>query len=209
MIPHAAVLFDLDGTLIDSFAAIAASVNHVRQRRGLCSLPEAEVSKHVGRGAIRLLQDVVPTGDLQENLAWYHQHHPTVLRTLTRLLPGAAETLEQLDAVGKKLGICSNKPVNFSRELVEHLGIARYLDAVLGPEDVARPKPAPDMLHEAMRRLGSQPANTLYVGDMTIDIETARAAGVPIWVIATGIQPAVELQGADRLLTRLEELVGR
>jgi phosphoglycolate phosphatase len=209
MIPFDTVLFDLDGTLIDSFAAIASSVNHVRQRRGLPELSEAEVSKSVGRGAIRLMQDVVPVGDWQENLAWYHEHHPSVIRPLTRLLPGAVETLQGLHEAGKKLGICSNKPVVFTRELVEHLGIASLFEALLGPEEVARPKPAPDMLLEAMRRLGSRAERTLYVGDMTVDIETARAAGVTVWAIATGTQSAEMLHGADRVLSRLEELLGR
>jgi phosphoglycolate phosphatase len=209
MIPYVAILFDLDGTLIDSFAAIAASVNHVRQRRGLPELSETEVSKYVGRGAIKLMQDVVPVGDAQENLDWYHEHHPKVIRPLTRFLPGAEATLRALHAAGKKLGICSNKPVVFTRELVEHLGIACLLDAVLGPEDVARPKPAPDMLLEAMRRLGCRTPETLYVGDMTVDIETARAAGVTVWAIATGTQNAAMLHGADRVLERLEDLVGR
>jgi HAD superfamily hydrolase (TIGR01509 family) len=99
--------------------------------------------------------------------------------------------------------------VVFTRELVEHLGIACLLDAVLGPEDVARPKPAPDMLLEAMRRLGCRTPETLYVGDMTVDIETARAAGVTVWAIATGTQNAAMLHGADRVLERLEDLVGR
>ncbi|MFQ3592160.1 MAG: HAD-IA family hydrolase [Gemmataceae bacterium] len=209
MIPYAAVLFDLDGTLIDSFAAISASVNHVRRRRGLPALSEAEVSVHVGRGAEWLMREVVPVGEVQENLRWYHEHHPQVIRPMTRLLPGAATTLQQLHAAGKRLGICSNKPVNFTRQLVTYLEIDPYLDTLLGPEEVARPKPAPDMLLEAMRRLGSEPAQTLYVGDMTVDIETARAAGVTIWAIATGTQSAEQLLGADRVLQRLEELLGR
>jgi phosphoglycolate phosphatase len=205
---YKSILFDLDGTLIDSFAAITASVNHVRERRGLPPLTEAEVSRHVGRGAIRLMEEAVPVGSVEENLAWYSAHHSTVLRPLTRLLPGAAEAVRVLHTMGKKTGICSNKPVAFTRELMDYLGLAEHLTLLLGPEDVPRPKPAPDMLQEAMHRLGVSPEQTLYIGDMTIDIETGKAAGVTVWAVATGTQSATELHEADRVLSSLIELLG-
>lgn len=205
-----AVLFDFDGTLIDSFGAIAASVNHVRALRGLPALGVAEVTRHVGRGAWHLLRHTVERGERESNVAAYLEHHPTVFRELTRLLPGAREALEALKARGARLGLCSNKPVELSRGLVAHLGVAGLLDVVLGPEDVARPKPAPDMVLEAMRRLGCRPEEVLYVGDMTVDVETARAAGVRVWVVATGTDSAEELDKArpDRRLGGLGELAG-
>jgi 2-phosphoglycolate phosphatase len=205
-----AVLFDFDGTLIDSFPAIAASVNHVRALRGLAPLSVAEVTRHVGRGAWHLLRHTVERGELEANVAAYREHHPSVLRDLTRLLPGAREALDALKARGVRLGVCSNKPVDFSRRLVEYLGVAAHFDVVLGPEDVARPKPAPDMLLEAMRRLGCRPEEVLYVGDMTVDVETARAAGVTVWVVATGTDAAGVLDAArpDRRLGGLAELAG-
>jgi phosphoglycolate phosphatase-like HAD superfamily hydrolase len=81
-------------------------------------------------------------------------------------------------------------------------------DVVLGPEDVARPKPAPDMLLDALARLGVAGADVLYVGDMTVDVETARAAGVAVWVVPTGSDDIEALRGArpDRLLRDLHEL---
>ncbi|MGL4554338.1 MAG: HAD family hydrolase [Gemmataceae bacterium] len=208
MLPFRAALFDLDGTLIDSFAAIASSVNHVRGLRGLPPLTEPEVTRHVGRGAARLMADAIGDGDPAENLAAYSAHHPTVIRPLTRLLPGAAEALAALHGEGKLLGICSNKPVAFTRELIDHLGLGPLLSAVLGPEDVGRPKPAPDMLVEAMRRLKVTAAQTLYVGDMTVDVETGRAAGVTVWAVATGIHSAEQLAGAARVMRSLSELGG-
>ena len=205
-----AVLFDFDGTLIDSFPAIAASVNHVRSLRGLAPLSVPEVTRHVGRGAWYLLRHTVEGGELEANVAAYREHHPSVLRDLTRLLPGAKEALEALKARGVRLGLCSNKPVEFSRRLVQYLGVAELLDVVLGPEDVARPKPAPDMLLEAMRRLGCRPDEVLYVGDMTVDIETARAARARVWVVATGTDSAEVLDAArpDRRLAGLADLAG-
>jgi len=207
MAPHA-VLFDFDGTLGDSYPAIAASVNHVRTLHGLAPLSEEEVRRHVGRGAAYLLRHTVPAGTVEANAEAYRAHHPSVLRSGTRLLPGAAEVLKTLHTHGLRLGICSNKPIGFTRELVAYLGVASYLDLVLGPEDVPRPKPAPDMLCEALSRLDLPAAAVLYVGDMVVDIETARGAGVAVWVVPTGSDEIETLKRArpDRLLKDLHEL---
>jgi 2-phosphoglycolate phosphatase len=203
-----AVLFDFDGTLVDSYPAITASVNHVRALHGLPPLTEPEVRRHVGRGAGYLLQHTVPAGDPEADAAAYRAHHPSVLREGTRLMPGAAETLRALHEDKLLLGVCSNKPVDFSRELVKYLGIASYLDIVLGPEDVPHPKPAPDMLRAGLSRLNVPAEQALYVGDMAVDIQTARAAGVSVWVVPTGSDEIETLRQAhpDRLLRDLADL---
>jgi phosphoglycolate phosphatase len=208
--PVRAVVFDLDGTLVDSYPAITASVNHVRGLSGLPPLPEPEVRAHVGRGAPYLLEKTVGQGDPSENVAAYKAHHPSVLREGTKLMPGAASALAELHARGLKLGVCSNKPVSFTRELLDYLGVASLFAVALGPEDVARPKPAPDMLLAALGRLGLEARQVLYVGDMTVDIDTARAAGVRVWVLATGSEAPEALDAArpDRRLRDLAELPG-
>lgn len=204
-----AVLFDLDGTLADSYPAITASVNHVRGLYGLPPLEVAEVTKYVGRGAEKLLHDTCPAGDVAANVAAYRKHHPSVLYSGTQLLPGAADMLATLLGRGYRLALCSNKPLPFTTELLRYLGIAPRFEVVMGPELVARPKPAPDMLVAALERLRLLPEEAVYVGDMTVDIETARGAGVPVWVIPTGSDDLGKLQSAkpDRLLTSLEEVV--
>jgi phosphoglycolate phosphatase len=203
-----AVLFDFDGTLGDSYPAITASVNHVRSLHGLPPLGESEVRRHVGRGAPYLLEHTVPVGSVEANAAAYRAHHPSVLRSGTRLMPGAAEALRTLHERGLRLGICSNKPVEFTKELLAYFGVASYVDVALGPEDVARSKPAPDMLREALSRLRLTAAEALYVGDMVVDIQTARAAGVAVWVVPTGSDELATLRQArpDRLLQDLDEL---
>lgn len=204
-----AALFDFDGTLIDSFEAIAASVNHVRSLHGLGPLSVAEVTPHVGFGPAHLLDHTVGVGPSAENVDAYRRHHPTVMGPLTRLLPGAAEVLRELKRRGYATGICSNKPPAFTRELVVTLGIASWLDLLLGPEDVGRHKPAPDMLIVAMDRLGVEAARTVYVGDMTVDVKAGRAAGVSVWVVPTGIESAETLDaaGPDRRLADLGEML--
>src|SRR4051794_1110982 len=91
-----ALLFDFDGTLADSYAAITASVNHVRSCRGLAPVPESDVRRYVGRGLEHLLQDLVPGTDVVEDAARYRAHHPSVLRSGTKLLPGVAEVMPAL-----------------------------------------------------------------------------------------------------------------
>lgn len=206
---YAAVLFDFDGTLIDSYAAIAASVNHVRALRELPPLAVDEVKQHVGRGPEYLLRTTVPGGILSDDLVSYREHHPTVVTALTHLLPRAEDLLGILHHAKKKLGLCSNKPRAFSEKILRHLNLADYFGVVIGPEDVPLPKPAPDMLRIAMERLDVPNEQTLYVGDMTVDIDTARAAGVRVWVVATGSDDWRTLEAAkpDRLLAGLPELV--
>jgi phosphoglycolate phosphatase len=203
------VIFDFDGTLVDSYAAIAASINHVRDAHGLPPLEESEVRKHVGRGPAYLLQHTVPGTNVETDLARYRAHHPSVLRSGTRLLPGVAETLERLHEAGFRLGVCSNKPGQFTRELVQFLNLAPLLEVIVGPEDARHLKPAPDMLLETLRRLQVAPPDALYVGDMVVDIQTARAAGVSVWVIPTGSDDRTTLLAGkpDHLLSEFGELI--
>ena len=166
------------------------------------------MKRWVGRGAEVLLARTVPAGDMEANVAAYRAHHPSVLHSGTRLLPGAAELLRLLHSQGIRLGVCSNKPVAFTNDLVAHLELAPLFDVVLGPEDVPRPKPAPDMLLAALKRLSLSAAEALYVGDMSVDVETARGAGVRVWVVATGSEKREALVRAapDRLFADLSEM---
>lgn len=203
-----AVLFDFDGTLADSYAAIAASVNHVRGLKGYEPLPQEEVKRFVGRGPAHLLEHVIPDVDHAKDLAAYRAHHPGVMKPLTQLLPGAAHAIALLHERRILLGVCSNKPRIFTEELLDYLRILQPMDVVIGPEDVAHPKPAPDMVLAALRRLHVLPGEALYVGDMTVDVETARAAGVPVWIVCTGSDPrhAIESARPDRILNSLEDV---
>jgi HAD superfamily hydrolase (TIGR01509 family) len=150
----------------------------------------------------------VPRGDVVENVACYKLHHPTVMQEGTRLFPGVAGVLRRLDEIGLILGVCSNKPRPFTLALLDHLGISGRFRVVVGPEDVPRPKPAPDMLILAMKRLGMDASEVLFVGDMVVDIETARAAGVSVWIVPTGSDERGTLENwvPDRLLASLEEI---
>lgn len=181
--PIRAVLFDFDGTLADSFAAITASVNHTREHYGLEALTESVVRRHVGLGLEQLARELVPNADPAEAVEVYRAHHATVFLEQTFLLPFVADTVETLFARGLPLAVCSNKRVGFTRALVSSLGLTTYFREVLGPDDVGVPKPDPAMLLEGCRRLEVSPRETVYVGDMTVDVQTARAAGMRVWLV--------------------------
>ena len=183
-----AVLFDFDGTLADSFAAIAASTNEVRRSGNLPPLPEAEVRSYVGHGLEALLSELAPTVPVDIAVQRYREHHAHTMVAATRLFPGVMDTVQQLHAAGIKLGICSNKKVEFTKLLVQGLGLELFMGTVCGPEDGGgKPKPAPDMLWEACRRLDVPSTETLYVGDMSVDVQAAANAKMPVWLVHVGL----------------------
>jgi 2-phosphoglycolate phosphatase len=208
--PIRAALFDFDGTLADSFAAITASTNHVRSSYGLPALAEGEVREYVGLGLHQLMKDLAPGADPDEAVRRYREHHGSVMFGGTKLLPGVADTLAELARRGLKLAVCSNKQVSFTRELVNYFGLGATFAHVLGPDDVnGRAKPDPAMLFEACARLGVQPSETVYVGDMAVDIHTAKAAGIPVWLVpggATGTDSATAA-GPDRCLAEFADIL--
>ncbi len=207
--PITAALFDFDGTLADSFAAITASTNHVRVHYDLPTLTQNEVRGYVGYGLSHLLADLVPDAPVEEAIALYREHHERVMVSETRLLPGVGETIPELARRGYQLGVCSNKRVEFTRELVGALGLASSFHCVLGPDDVGqRAKPNPAMLLEGLARLGVSARDAVYVGDMIVDVQTARAAGMLVWVVLPDgfTQSEPVSWGADRVLQSFNEL---
>jgi phosphoglycolate phosphatase len=138
----------------------------------------------------------------------YREHHERTMMDGTVELPGARELLECLTASGRRSAICSNKPAGFSAMIVHHLGLAEHFGAIIGPEHVARPKPAPDMLNRAAAQLGTSPQKITYIGDMSIDIEAGRNARMTTWVVSTGSESAARLRKAnpDRIFADLREV---
>jgi len=205
-----AVLYDFDGTLADSFAPITASTNHVRQKFGLPPLPESEVRHYVGFGLANLMETLVPTAPTNEAIDLYRAHHQQVMLTQTKLMPGVAETVPELARRGFRQAVCSNKRVEFTRQLVGVLGLAPFFTTVLGPEDVNnRPKPDPAMLLEGLRRLEVSKEEAIYIGDMAIDVHTAQAAGVTVWLVPGGAagEESAAAAGPDRILKGFGEIL--
>ena len=209
MTAFSAILFDFDGTLADSYAAITASVNYVRALAALDPLEEATVRGLVGHGLEQLMATVVPGQPPEATALQYREHHPRIMGALTHLLPGVAHVLPLLRERGIRLGVCSNKPVAFTQSLCVSLGITQYMEMFAGPETCGHAKPNPAMLLYAAGVLGATPLQTLYVGDMVVDIQCARAAGMKVYVVPTGSHSRETLLEAepDRLMGSMAELV--
>jgi 2-phosphoglycolate phosphatase len=208
--PIRTILFDLDGTLVDSYGPIRQSLNEVRRSFGLNEKSEAEVRREVGRGLEILIAENVGEENVAEGVGIFRDHYRRVFLGGTRLLPGVAPTIESLAARHYRMGVTSNKPAYFTREILEALGLARCFGTILGPEMVRRPKPDPEMLIRALEELGSERSEAAYVGDMAIDVQVARNAGLPVTVIPSGGHGRDELEKAlpDLLLERFEDLLG-
>ncbi len=181
-----ALVFDLDGTLVDSFEAIHASLVAAMKALGLPPWDLGTTVRHVGRGVEFLVEAAVGPAFKTRALEIFRTDYAATCLARTRLLPTVSETLPRLARSGYALAVATNKPIDFTRRILDHLGIAPHFRCVLGPEQVARPKPAPDMLQAILACLNVQPGECLYVGDMPLDVETATQAGVSCFLVATG-----------------------
>jgi phosphoglycolate phosphatase len=173
-------LFDLDGTLIDSRADLAAATNRMRARHELAPLPMEKVASYVGDGvrmlALRALEGA-PI-DVDQATAEIGEAYAENLTDHTRPYPGVDDGLRTLHADGHQLALVTNKPAPHARRLVDHFGWARLFDLLLGGGDTPELKPSPLPLQIAMQRTGHTRATTWMVGDHHTDIEAARRAGV-------------------------------
>lgn len=201
------VHFDLDGTLVDSYEAITHALNRALDDLELPRKGLAEVRTMVGGGVHNVLVQAAGAAHAEQGVQRFMEHYREVVFDDTRLLPGATETLAELHRRGYRLGIATNKPSEFAGDLVRHLGLGDYVSEVLGPAEVEQPKPAPDMLLQLARRFDLPPSDCVYVGDMPLDAETARGAGMQVWLVPTGSSSLEEIRGAgpDRVLRDLNE----
>ncbi len=204
------VIFDLDGTLVNAYPAVAKSVNYTLKVLGLGPRSHAEIKRSVGEGDRRLVMKFVGPKRTDAALAIYRPHHAKVLKSkgMVRFLPGALGTLKFLKNHGYKIAIASNRPTKFTRIILKVLGAWELFDDVLCADGVDRPKPYPDILWTIAKRLGSNRAEVLYVGDMTIDLRCARAAGIRMVAVATGSSSKKELKSLKpwRIIGRMSLL---
>jgi phosphoglycolate phosphatase len=202
------IVFDLDGTLIDSYPAIAASVNRAREAFGLPALPEEEVRVHVGRGLETLIADLVGPTRVVEGVGLFREHYARVYASGTTALPRAEEVVRALAERGFALAVASNKPARFSEDILRTLGMRAAFREVQGPDLAGTTKPEPEMLRLCRKALSVEADETLYVGDMVLDVETARRAGVAVVLVPGGSSSPAELRATgERLLAGLPDLL--
>jgi len=210
-----AVVFDLDGTLIDSAPDLASALNRLLARESLPPVPLADVHMMIGDGVAKLVERGFAAhgrslgGAELENLArrFVADYEPNSA-VETRPFPGVLAALGELGGAGLALGVCTNKPEAATRAILAAFGMDAHISAVVGGDTVpgAR-KPDPATLLETLRRLGAAPGQAIAVGDSPNDVGAARAAGVPVIAVSFGYSRVPpHLLGADRLIGRFADL---
>jgi phosphoglycolate phosphatase len=207
----AALVFDLDGTLIDSRRDITTAINRMRAERGLPPLPLEAVVMMVGEGARLLVERTlgpgVPSEEVDRALARYLEHYRDVCLDETQPYPGIEEMLAEL-AGRYPLALLSNKGEALSREILAGLGLARFFREILGGDTLPTRKPDPAGLHALADRLGVPLERLLLVGDTWIDAETAHNAGCAFALVEWGFPRPPKLDGvkADLKVARAGDL---
>jgi phosphoglycolate phosphatase len=187
------VIFDLDGTLIDSSADLAHSVNATRAHLGLPPMEHEKVYSYVGNGAPVLIRkalgpeypDDVIAGALDYFLAHYREH----MLDNTVLYPGVRDVLDQFRGKGIAMAVLTNKPVRFSQGIVDGLGLHEHFCRVYGGNSFEQKKPHPVGIETLRGELGASREGTLMVGDSAVDVQTARNARVTACGVTWGFQP--------------------
>ena len=185
-----AVIFDLDGTLIDSAGDLQVAANRVLNRFGCAPLSPAEFRSMFGDGVGALIARALaarqcPVPD-QEALRLFIAHYQADLTTLTRAYSGVQGMLEILDSRGLKLAVCTNKPIALTHVILERLALDRYFTHVVGGDSNPFRKPDPRVLLEMLAALQTSSAASVFVGDSEVDAATAAAAGVPFVLMTHG-----------------------
>jgi phosphoglycolate phosphatase len=208
--PVRAVVFDLDGTLIDSVPDIAAALNLCLSAEGRTPLTDDAVAKLVGGGArelvARALGDATPDADIDRVHADFLAHYDAEPITRTRLYPGARELLNELRDAGLPLAICTNKPQHLTGLILARLDLTPFFTTIWGASPGQPLKPDAACLRIVCTNLGTAPVETIMVGDSHTDIDAARAAGCPSILVAHGYEqrPLASL-GADIVVAGLAE----
>ncbi|MFZ1107365.1 MAG: phosphoglycolate phosphatase [Rhodomicrobium sp.] len=207
-----AIVFDLDGTLIDSAPDIAHALNAATARRGLAPFTLEEVKEMIGGGVPQLVERALvargfPRSELmplvEDFLGLYREN----LTTHTVVYEGARELLERLRGEGRRLGVCTNKNHELTLAILDRLDLAKYFGAVFGEREGKARKPDAAPLLETLAELNASPEDALMAGDSEADVACARAAKIPVIVVTFGYSKvAPDALGADAVIPALSDL---
>lgn len=204
------MVYDLDGTLVDTRRDIAEAANQMRSRMGLPPMPEKEICGYVGLGLQQLVEGCLNTTDpakVEKGTRIYRAFYTEHLLDHTALYPGAREVLEHFRP--RRQAVITNKPDPYSRRILEALGVAGYFTEIVAGNSGYPKKPDPASLKALMQKEEAAPAGTLFVGDSPVDVETGSKAGVPTVVLTQGFTDREELEkaGPDYLIGDFQELL--
>ena len=218
------LVFDLDGTLVDTAPDLAGAMNAVLIKSGRPPVPPAEVRHMVGRGARALIErgfevtgGAVDPAEIDAHFDHFIAYYGDHIADASVAFPGVRPVLTRLKAAGHRLGVCTNKPQALAVALLEALDLKGFFSAVLGADTLDVRKPHPRHLQETVRRMGGDPGRAVMLGDSEVDAETARNAGVPAVIFTFGYTQfdpttfgaAALLDGYDELEAALAAIAGK
>jgi phosphoglycolate phosphatase len=209
-----ALIFDLDGTLVDTAPDLLDALNAVLTREGSRQVDLADLNHLVGHGAQAMLAEAfVRTGGAAEPerlpalIETFISHYRAHIADKSRPYPAVAETLAALREQGARLGVLTNKPQELTIPLLEAVGLAPLFDAIHGAGRYSFTKPDPRVLHHVIDELGGAGEGAIMIGDSATDVATARAANIPVILRACGYTPTpAHALGADAVIEGFEEL---
>ena len=202
------IIFDLDGTLIDSSIDIANAINYAVGPYGVPLVTVEEVISLVGEGISSLMGKLIVKDGIEAGTdPLVHQflnHYSAHLTDNTTVYPGVREMLAQLGAYRK--AVISNKRESLSVKVLQQLGLSEYMDIIVGSDTVKERKPSPLPVCHVLSALGISPEAAIIVGDSNYDIEAGKSAGIKTVAVTYGYRPLELLQGADYIINRMPEL---
>jgi len=206
------VMFDLDGTLVDTVEELTQAVNLTLADFGQVNVDESQVRTWIGQGTASLMQHAqqgAPHLSTFEVLSRFKQHYIDVVGTSSQLYPMVEETLQLLRASGIKLAIITNKEQTFTDQVLRQHDLTQYFDLVISGDSLEVKKPDRKVVDFCLQILNKQTTNSLFVGDSATDIATARNAGVICWTVPYGYNNGrdIELDKPDRVIENIS-LVG-
>lgn len=207
------IIFDLDGTLVDSSVDIANAINYAIEPYGIKPITVKETINLIGEGITRLMEKLIKSheSEVRSNIDKdvlidrFLEHYSAHLVDNTTVYPGVEETLEQLNSYKK--AVISNKREVLSVKTLDNLGLLKYFDLVAGSDTTSEKKPSPQPILYVLSKLNITPREAVIVGDSNFDIEAGRAAGIKTIAVTYGYRPVELLRNADFIINRMGELV--
>jgi phosphoglycolate phosphatase len=193
MLKDATIVFDLDGTLVDTAPDLTNALNHTLTRRGHAEIAPALVRESAGRGARAMIEEALRAigaeDDVEGMLAAFLIHYEANIAATSRPFPGAVAALDRLTSAGAKLALCTNKRERLTSMLLQALDMERYFSGIAGRDTFGACKPDPRHLLGAIAASGGDPGRAVMVGDSAVDLEAAKGANIPSILVTFGYCP--------------------